>query len=243
MGELTASLSHQLNQPLTAITSNALAALRFLDAPAANLVEVRDILRDIVMDAQRASDVTVAVRDMLRKDKSAHEPIDVNEVVRDTASLIASEAAARGVTVELVLAPSLPLVDARPVQLRQVILNLMMNGLEAVAGRPRANPNHLTASTRVREDGDIQVSVIDTGCGLPDGREDQIFEPLFTTKPSGMGMGLPIARAIVDAHGGVMWAESLPGEGAAFHFTLPDRAGPRPAAAIDATRLETAESA
>jgi signal transduction histidine kinase len=221
MGELTASLSHQLNQPLTGIVGNALAGRRFLDTTPPNLGEVRDILSDIAADAQRASDVTRAIRDMLGKDSSTDELLDLNDVVRDTTMLVRREAASRHVSFDLQLAPSLPLVRGKRVQLRQVVLNLAMNALDAIAGSRGAGSKTVVVRTECGETGAVGVSVVDTGCGLPIGAEEQVFEPLFTTKPSGMGMGLPIARAIVEAHGGTLVASSDAAGGSTFLFTIP----------------------
>ena len=221
MGELTAALSHQLNQPLTGIIGNALAGRRFLDATPPDVIEVEHILTDIVADAQRASDVTRAIRDMLSKDVSEEELLDINDVVRDTTMLVTSQAVIRNVSFDLQLAPSLPLVRGKRVQLRQVVLNLAMNAIEAIADHDADVAKAVVVRTEARDKGAVEVSVIDTGCGLPDGAEEQAFEPLFTTKESGMGMGLPIARAIVHAHGGTMSAGNRPAGGTVFRFTLP----------------------
>ena len=219
MGELTASLSHQLKQPLTGIVGNALAGRRFLDATPPNLGEIRNILTDIANDAQRASDVTGAIRDMIVKDSSTDELLDVNDVVRDTTMLVTSEAASRNVSFQLQLAPSLPPIRGRRVQLSQVVLNLAMNAMEAFADG--ADARAVIVRTECCENSDVHVSVVDTGCGLPRGAEEQVFEPLFTTKTSGMGMGLPIARAIVEAHGGTLAAYNGTACGSTFRFTLP----------------------
>jgi two-component system, LuxR family, sensor kinase FixL len=221
MGELTASLSHQLNQPLTGIVGNAHAGRRFLDADPPNLVEIRHILADIIFDAERAAEVTKAVRDMLRKDTRDYELLSMNDVVRDVAALIRSEAAIRDVSLKLRLVPSLPLIRGDRVQLRQVMLNLIMNAMDAVAGCSEAARRAVAVTTEAAGVYGVQVSVLDTGGGLPPGAEEQVFEPLFTTKPSGMGMGLPIAKAIAEAHGGTLrGANAAPG-GAVFHLTLP----------------------
>ena len=221
MGELTASLSHQLKQPLTGIVGNALAGRRFLEATPPNLAEIRNILTDIADDAQRASAVTCAIRDMIVRDASADELLDVNDVVRDTTMLVTSEAASRNVSFQLQLAASLPPVRGRRVQLRQVVLNLAMNAMEAFAGHDGADARTVVVRTESRGDSAVHVSVVDTGCGLPCGAEEQVFEPLFSTKRSGMGMGLPIARAIIEAHGGTLAAYNGTARGSTFRFTLP----------------------
>jgi nitrogen-specific signal transduction histidine kinase/integral membrane sensor domain MASE1 len=221
MGELTASLSHQLNQPLTGIVGNASAGRRFLDANPPNLGEVRQILIDIVDDAQRAADVTRTIRDMLQKDVSEDEALDLNDVVRDTTRLVTSEALIRDVGLRLEFASALPLVRGKRVQLRQVVLNLIINAIEAAAEHVTGPSRVVLIGTEPTETHSVQVSVTDTGRGLPAGAEEQVFEPLFTTKESGMGMGLPIARAIVEAHGGRLWAANASGGGTIFRFTVP----------------------
>jgi C4-dicarboxylate-specific signal transduction histidine kinase len=231
MGELTASLSHQLNQPLTGIVGNAHAGLRFLDADPSNLTEVRHIFSDIIADAERAAEVTLAVRNMLRKDAREHELVDVNDIVRDMVTLLTSEAIIRNVSLQLALTPTLPLVRGERVQLHQVVLNLIKNAIDAVAGHADASTRVVTVGTEPLGMTGIQVSVIDTGAGLPRGAEDEIFEPLFTTKESGMGMGLPIARAIAESHGGSIRAgNSATTGGAVFHLILPLSAESVPAA-------------
>jgi signal transduction histidine kinase/integral membrane sensor domain MASE1 len=220
MGELTASLSHQLKQPLAAIIGNAEAGSRLLETRPPDVVEVRQILDDIATDAERACDITAAIRDMLRKDEAEDELLDVNEVVRSTTMLVRSEAAERSVSFELQLEPMLPPVRGSRVQLHQVVLNLAMNAIEAMADLHKA-ARIVTIRTESRGPGVVQVSVVDTGCGLPLGAEEQIFEPLFTTKKSGMGMGLSIARSIIEAHGGTIAAERWTPGGTAVHFTLP----------------------
>ena len=221
MGELTASLSHQLSQPLTGIMGNAHAARRFLDAQPPNMAEVRQILEDIVADTQRAADVTATIRDMIRKDVWLDELVDVNDIVRDTTTLVTSQALIRDVGMHLQLAPSLPVVRGKRVQLCQVVLNLTLNAIESIADANVREAKAVTVRTERLDSTAVQVSVVDCGCGLPAGAEDQVFEPLYTTKQSGMGMGLSIARAIVEAHGGTMSADNWPSGGAIFRFTLP----------------------
>jgi two-component system, LuxR family, sensor kinase FixL len=221
MGELSASLSHQLSQPLTGIIGNAHAGRRFLEGDPPNLVEVRQILDDIVSDADRASDVIRAVREMLRKDAFDPELVDVNHIVRDVATLATSEAVTRNVSLRLALAESLPLVPGSRVQLSQVVLNLIMNAIEATTRQVGADGGMVIVRTEPDDATGIQVSVVDNGHGLPRGAEGEIFEPLFTTKESGMGMGLTIARSIIEAHGGMVWAHNSHAGGVAVHFTLP----------------------
>jgi signal transduction histidine kinase/integral membrane sensor domain MASE1 len=221
MDELSSSLSHQLNQPLTAIMGNAQAGRRFLEADPPNLFEVGHIFTDIIADGQRASDIIRAIRDMLRKDPFDSALVDVNHVVRDAVTLVAGEAAVRNVTLRLALAASLPPVPGGRVLLSQVVLNLLMNAIEATTGPRAAETRTVIVRTALSDSTGVQVSVSDNGRGLPTGAEDEIFEALFTTKESGMGIGLTIARSIVEAHGGTIWARNSHEGGAAFSFTLP----------------------
>jgi signal transduction histidine kinase len=221
MGELTASLSHQLNQPLTAMMGNAQAGLRLLRSDPPDLEEVRHILHDIVADVQRAADVTRAVRNMLRKNATEYEAVDMNALVREAALLVSSDAMIRNVAVHLAAAPSLPPVSGDRIQMRQVLLNLVINGLEAAADASAGGPRTVVVTTERNGEHGVRVAVSDTGRGLRGYTEEQIFEPLFTTKRKGMGMGLPIARAIVEGHGGTISAHDGPGGGAVFEFTIP----------------------
>ena len=225
LGELTASLSHQLHQPLTAIAGNAEAGKQYLKRTPPDLTELRHIFDDIVADAARASDVIIGVREMLRKDAGTRAPEDINELVRQTLRLVASESLIREVSIEAELAPALPALRLNRVQVQQVILNLLVNGLEAVGGQ------HGIVTIRTSRNTDhVEVSVLDTGAGLAPGADKQVFEPFYTTKKSGMGMGLAIARAIIEAHGGTIWAHNRAQGGAAFRIKLPiDETGHTPA--------------
>ena len=220
MGELTASLAHELNQPLAGILANAQAARRFLDATPPELDEVRDILADIVEDDKRAAEVIQRLRDLLRKDEGQDVLLDLNDLIRDVVKLVSSDAVIRNVTVTLDLDPEPAMVYGDRVQLQQVVLNLLLNAMEAMAecvGGDRL----VTVRTRNIRPQTVQVSVQDTGPGLRDGTQELVFEPFYTTKPAGMGMGLAIARSIIEAHGGVIWASNNPTRGATFHFALP----------------------
>ncbi len=220
MGELTASLAHELNQPLTGILANAQAARRFLDASPPDLGEVQEILGDIIEDDKRAAEVIQRLRDLLRKGESQQLPLDLNAVIRDVAKLVSSDAVIRNVTLTLVLDPDLPIVIADRVQLQQVILNLLINGMEAM-GDTVGGERPLVVRTECTEAKGVHVSVRDAGPGLRDGTQEMVFEPFYTTKPAGMGMGLAIARSIIEAHEGAIWAVNNATRGAAFHFTLP----------------------
>jgi signal transduction histidine kinase/integral membrane sensor domain MASE1 len=220
IGELTASLAHGLKQPLTGILTNTQAARRFLDAAPPALGEIRDILSDIVEDVNRAAEVIQRVRDLLRKDKYQYVLLDLNTLSRDVAKLVSSDAVVRNVTVRLDFDPQPALVHGDRVQLQQVILNLLLNAMEAMAECIEGSRT-VTVRTRNRQPKTVQVSVEDTGPGLQDGSQELIFEPFYTTKSAGMGMGLSIVRSIIEAHGGTIWAVNNPTCGATFHFTLP----------------------
>jgi signal transduction histidine kinase len=220
MGELTASLAHELNQPLTGILANAQAARRYLDATPPDLGEVREILSDIVDDDKRAAEVIQRLRDLLRKGESQQVPLDLNALVRDVARLVSSDAVIRNVTVTLTLDPDLPLVSGDRVQLQQVVLNLLINGMEAM-GESAVGEQPLVVRTERTDAPGAQVLVRDAGPGLRAGTQELVFEPFYTTKPAGMGMGLAIARSIIEAHGGTIWAANNPVRGATFHFALP----------------------
>ncbi len=220
MGELTASLAHELNQPLTGILANAQAARRYLDASPPDLAEVQDILRDIIDDDKRAADVIQRLRDLLRKGESQQTSLDINALIRDVARLVSSDAVIRNVTITLDLDGDLPIVLGDRVQLQQVVLNLLLNGMEAM-GDGASGERPLVVRTECTEGKGVHVSVVDAGPGLREGTHELIFEPFYTTKPAGMGMGLAIARSIIEAHEGAIWAANNPMRGAAFHFTIP----------------------
>jgi signal transduction histidine kinase len=220
MGELSASLAHELTQPLTAILSNAQAALRFLNPPAPDLDEVRAILADIVADDRRAGEVIQRLRGLLTRSEPERLPLDLNEVIRGVVRLIHSEVVIKNVTVALDLESDLPPVPGDRVQLEQVILNLLINGVEAMAAvedRPR---ELLIRSCRPAGAGAL-VMVRDVGIGLDPQQAERIFDSFYTTKPKGMGLGLSISRSIVEAHGGRLWASPNTGYGTTFQFTLP----------------------
>ncbi len=217
LGELTASLAHELNQPLTAILSNAQAARLLLDAGPANDDEVRGALDDIVQDDRRAGEIILRIRRLLRKGAIEPAPVDLNGLVGDVAQLAAATAGKRRVAVATRLAPDLPTVTGDPVQLQQVLLNLVINAVDATAQSDE--PRLVTVSTR--NGGPlVEVEVRDTGPGIPADHLPRIFNSFFSTKPDGLGMGLSISRRIVEAHGGRIWAES-PGRGAVFRVALP----------------------
>jgi signal transduction histidine kinase len=220
MGELTASLAHEVNQPLTAILTNAQVAQRFLAADTVDVGEIREILDDIVADDKRAADVIRRVRLLLKKGDLEYVPLDLNDVVTEVARLVMSDAAIRNVSMRVEPAPGLPRVRGDRVQLQQVVLNLVLNGLDATS-EPGAGDQSLVIRTFADGPAVVGVAVQDTGPGIPAKNAEHIFEPLYTTKADGIGMGLAIARTIVDAHGGRLTAANNEKGGATFQFTLP----------------------
>jgi signal transduction histidine kinase len=219
-GELTASIAHELNQPLGAILSNAEAAEMFLNAKPPAMDEVRDILADIRKDDQRASEVIRRMRSLLRKQEMAPKSIEINEAVEEVLNMLSSDAVSRKVAIKFERTANLPRVWCDSVHLQQVVLNLVLNGMEAMADLPEEK-SQVVVRTGPGTNGTVKVAVADSGPGIPADRLPKVFEPFFTTKKEGMGMGLSIARTIVEAHRGQIWAENNSGAGATFYFTVP----------------------
>jgi signal transduction histidine kinase/ABC-type uncharacterized transport system substrate-binding protein len=220
LGELTASLAHELNQPLTAILSNAQAAQRMLEAHAGNLEEVSAILKDIVEDDKRAAAVIHRLRGLLKKGDLELSSLDLNELVGEVARLVSSRVLVRDVLLRLELTPGLPPVWGDRVQLQQVVLNLILNGLDALQ-ESRTGDRALVLRTGRDGPAAVRVAVRDSGVGIDEAGLDHIFHPFYTTKTGGLGMGLAIARSIVQAHGGRLDAQNNADGGATFSFTLP----------------------
>jgi PAS domain S-box-containing protein len=221
LGELTASIAHEINQPIGAAIASAGAGLRWLDRDEPALDQARESLRRIKDDSRRAADIISGLRAFYRKEVSPQRVVlDVNEVVREMLVLLRREADRHAVVMRTELAPNLPAVRANRVQLQQVLMNLMVNGIEAMekAG------GELVIRTEAAEGG-LKVSVSDTGVGLPADQIEHIFSAFITTKPAGSGMGLAISRTIVESHDGKLWTEAKPGPGATFCFTLPPATG------------------
>jgi PAS domain S-box-containing protein len=220
MGELAASLAHELNQPLTAILSNAQAAQRFMATNPADLEEVHEILKDIVRDNIRASEVIRRMRALVKKENLDFSSLDLASIVREIALLVHSDAVLRNVRVSLDIIPNLPLVRGDKVQLQQVLLNLLLNAFDAMKDRPAAE-REVVVRAEMNGAGTVEVAVRDRGAGLTSDKLDKIFQPFYTTKRDGLGMGLSICRSIIEAHGGRLWAQNNPDRGATFHFTVP----------------------
>ncbi|WP_437931815.1 response regulator [Sorangium sp. So ce291] len=220
LSELAASLAHELSQPLAAILSNAQAAERLLAHAPPDIAEARAALADIMADDRRAGQVIQRMRAMLRKGDLSAAALDLDELIREVVRLMASAALLAGTTVRLELAPGLPRVRGDGIQLQQVLLNLFVNALDAVARRP-PEARLVVVRTRRADRGQVELSVADSGEGIPPADLERVFEPFFTSKPQGLGVGLAISRSIVEAHGGRLWAEHCPGEGATFRCALP----------------------
>lgn len=228
LGELSGSLAHELNQPLTAILSNAQAAQRFMARKDVDLDEVRAILADIVAADQRAGEVIRRLRSLLKKGEVHHQPLSVNDVVQDVLKLMRSDLVNRGVTAQVDLGGNLPLVQGDRIELQQVLLNLVVNACDAMAERA-SGTRQILICTKLADDASIQISVADRGPGIPPDMLEQVFTPFYTTKVHGMGLGLAVCRTIISAHGGKLWAQSRPDHGATFHLTLPvDARGAKP---------------
>jgi PAS domain S-box-containing protein len=218
MGELAASLSHELKQPIAAAITNANTALRWLKRDPPDLEEARQATSRVLKDGTRATEIIERVRSFYTKGAPpVLELVDVNEVLREMPALLRNQADQHSIALRTDLAADVFKATADRVQLQQVLLNLMLNGIESM----RDSGGELTVRSQVGPDGDLVISVSDTGVGLPDENTDQLFAAFFTTKPGGSGMGLTICRSIVEAHGGRLWATANPGRGATFHFTLP----------------------
>ena len=219
MGELTASLAHELRQPLSGILTNAQVALRLLQGESPDLKELRLTMKDIIQDERRAAAVIQRLRDLLSKREPRRTQLDLNVVVRGVAGLLGSDAVMRRVHVSLELAAEPIVVSGDRIQLEQVVLNLMLNGMEAMADC--ADRERVLVVTTDRQDSRARMAVVDAGTGLPDGAAERVFEPFFSTKPAGMGMGLSIARSIAQSHGGTLHATHNASHGTTFHLVLP----------------------
>jgi PAS domain S-box-containing protein len=218
MGELTASLAHEIKQPISAAMTNAKTCMRWLGRDEPDLAEASEAASRIVKDATRAADIISRISLLFKKGALQRELVDVNEVIREMIVLLRSEANRYSISIRIELAEDLPMVMADRVQLQQVFMNLMLNGIDAM--KEMTAEGELTIKSEA-DDGQVLVSVSDTGVGLPPEQAEQIFKAFFTTKDQGIGMGLPISRSIIESHGGHLWATGASGRGATFQFTLP----------------------
>jgi signal transduction histidine kinase len=219
MGELAASISHELKQPIVAAMTNARTSLRWLKRDQPDMEEACDAIHRIVKDGTRANEIIDRLRSLYKKVPPQQELVDVNDIIREMVVLLRGEANRYAVSMRMDLPFDLPKITGDRVQLQQVLMNLMLNAIEAM----KETGGVLTVKSQM-EDCRVLISVSDTGVGLPSDKTDQIFNAFFTTKPQGSGMGLAISRSIVESHGGRLWATDNDGRGATFHFALPTAA-------------------
>jgi signal transduction histidine kinase len=220
MGELTASIAHEIKQPIATARTNAAAALRFLDKSPPDVAEVREALTCIVNDSDRAGDIVDRIGSLVKKAPSRKEVIDLNAAILEVITLTHSEAVKTGVTVGTQLAGELPPIQGDRVQLQQVMLNLIVNAIQSMSGVADGNRELHISTVSIEPEG-VCVALRDTGHGLRAESLPRLFEPFYTTKPEGMGMGLSICRSIIEAHGGRLWATRCEPRGALFQFTIP----------------------
>ena len=220
MGQLTASIAHEIKQPIAAARNNARAALNFLDRSPSDVAEVREALTCIVDDADRAGDVVDRIGSLIKKAPARKEVVDLNAAILEVIALTRSEAIKTGVTVDTQLAGELPRIQCDRVQLQQVMLNLIVNAIQSMSGVEDGNRELHISTVSIEPEG-VCVAVRDTGHGLRPESLPRLFEPFYTTKPDGMGMGLSICRSIIEAHGGRLWATRCEPRGALFQFTIP----------------------
>jgi signal transduction histidine kinase len=216
---MTASIAHEMNQPLAAVVTNGGACLRWLLGESPNLDEAREAARRVIRDGNRASEIISRIRALLRKTDTQKARLDINEAIQEVVLLTQHEATRKGVTLRLELTDGLPPVFADRVQLQQVALNLLMNGVEAMAS-VNDRPRELVICSRTDKSGQVIVAVQDSGDGIDAENLEKIFDAFYTTKSQGMGMGLAISRSIVENHGGRLWAVRNEGPGATFQFAL-----------------------
>ncbi|MFL5614071.1 MAG: PAS domain S-box protein [Gemmatimonadaceae bacterium] len=218
MGELAASIAHDIKQPISAALASAEASVLLLDRPEPDLTNARDAAAQMSAEVKRANAIIDRLRALYTRGAPRKAPVDMNDLVREMVALLDSEATKRGTGIRLELEPTLPLVTGDRVQLQQVLLNLMLNAIEATDG----GAGELFVRTECTDEGRVLIAISDSGVGLPFGNTERIFDAFFTTKPQGMGMGLGISRAIVEAHGGTLSAMTNPTAGSTFQFTLPN---------------------
>jgi C4-dicarboxylate-specific signal transduction histidine kinase len=221
MGQLTASITHEVNQPITAAITYALAAQRFLKAEPPNFHEVDGALSHIVKQGNRAGEVVERVRALVKKVPARKDAVAIEDTILEVIALTRAEAASNSVSVRTQFADGLPRVQGDRVQLQQVVLNLIVNAIQSMSGVEDGNRELQISINAVPSEGGVRVVVRDTGPGLSPESLSRLFEPFYTTKPEGMGMGLSICRSIIEAHGGRLWATGCEPRGALFQFTIP----------------------
>jgi two-component system sensor kinase FixL len=219
LGEMAASLAHELNQPLTAILSNANAGIRFIDNGTGDTETLREILTDVANDGHRATGIVNNVRSAIKKGGSIRGPVNMNDVVATVAHMVQPDAALHNCEVRTSLAENLPPIESDPVQIQQILMNLVSNAFDAMRSTPVTKRKVEIATEG--NNSTISVSVRDYGTGIPEEMREQLFEHFVTTKDEGLGLGLAIVRSIVEAHGGKIQAENVDGGGARFYFNLP----------------------
>jgi C4-dicarboxylate-specific signal transduction histidine kinase len=219
MGELTASIAHEISQPLTAVVSNGDACLQWLSATPPNLEKARQSTEKIVQDGARAGAVVSRIRALFKKEEPVKNWVEINEVIQELVEFLRHEASSRQISIRTQLSASPPLLRADRVQLQQVLLNLVMNAMDALTDA--AAPREIVIRSRLQHESEILIAIEDCGAGLNPQTVDRIFDPFFTTKPNGIGVGLSISRSIVESHEGRLWAIPNAGGGAIFQFTLP----------------------
>ena len=219
MGELTASLAHEVNQPIAAAVTGASTCVRWLTRDDPDLGEARQAASEAARNAKRAADIINRIRALSKKGESNRQLIDINEVIREIVALLRNEARRYSISIRTNLDANLPNVMADSVQVQQVMMNLIMNGIDAMKDVDRTR--EVTIRSQGGEDQQLVISVSDAGVGLPSQQREQIFNAFFTTKSHGIGMGLRISRSIVESHGGRLWAADNSPRGAIFYFTIP----------------------
>ena len=234
LGELAASIAHEVNQPLAGIVSNGGACLRFLDVDPPDLAETREAVRDIVRDGKRAGEIITRIRALTNRTVPPSETLDLNEIIREVLALVADEAKRNKVVIRTEFEEDATPVSGDRVQLQQVLLNLVMNAMDAMSSVDDRGRQLAIITQDVEDQGRVQVTVEDSGTGLDPDKVTRIFEPFYTTKSDGMGMGLSISRSIVQNHGGRLWATANEGPGTSFRFTFPKYHGGGPLAGVTA---------
>ena len=219
MGELAASLAHEIKQPISAAMTDARTCSRCLTRDRPDLAGAQAAASRVVKDVTRASEIIGRVSSLFKKDSVQHEEVDINQLIQEMIALLRGEASRHSILIHSDIALDLPTITADRVQIQQVFMNLMLNGIEAM--KNMNTPGNLTVRSQRDDSGQLLISVMDTGVGVPAEKMDQIFNPFFTSKPEGTGMGLPISRSIIESHGGRLWAVSNPESGSIFRFTLP----------------------